>query len=51
MFQIRGGCGSLEDYDLWRENPYDEVREYRLLIVTYGTISAPYLAIAGATGQ
>jgi len=38
-----------EDTDLqrilWRENPSDEVRECRLLTVTYGTISAPYLAI------
>jgi len=38
-----------EDTDLqrilWRENPSDEVREYRLLTVTYGTTSAPYLAI------
>jgi len=36
-----------EDIDLqrilWRENPNDEVREYRLLTVTYGTTS--YLAI------
>jgi len=38
-----------EDIDLqrilWREDPSDEVREYRLLTVTYGTTSAPYLAI------
>jgi len=37
-----------EDTDLqrilWCENPTD-VREYRLLTVTYGTTLAPYLAI------
>jgi len=38
-----------EDADLqrilWREDHSDEVWEYRLLMVTYGTISALYLAI------
>jgi len=31
---------------LWRENPEDEVKEYRLNTVTYGTSSASYLATA-----
>lgn len=30
---------------LWRENPNNPLEEYRLLTVTYGTSSAPYLAI------
>ncbi|UYV70186.1 hypothetical protein LAZ67_7002112 [Cordylochernes scorpioides] len=30
---------------LWRENPEDPLLEYRLLTVTYGTASAPFLAI------
>ncbi|UYV85166.1 hypothetical protein LAZ67_X004794 [Cordylochernes scorpioides] len=30
---------------LWRENPEDPILEYRLLTVTYGTASAPFLAI------
>ncbi|UYV61147.1 hypothetical protein LAZ67_1003576 [Cordylochernes scorpioides] len=30
---------------LWRENPEDQLLEYRLLTVTYGTASAPFLAI------
>ncbi|XP_072948717.1 uncharacterized protein [Epargyreus clarus] len=30
---------------LWRYNPCDEVKEYRLLTVTFGTASAPYLAV------
>jgi hypothetical protein len=29
---------------LWRENPTDAIREYRLNTVTYGTAAAPYLA-------
>ncbi|KAL4083194.1 hypothetical protein QTP88_028524 [Uroleucon formosanum] len=31
---------------LWRENPAEEVKEYRLNTVTYGTSSASYLATA-----
>lgn len=31
---------------LWRENQEDEVKEYRLTTVTYGTSSASYLATA-----
>jgi len=30
---------------LWHEDPYDEVRKYRLLTAIYGTILMPYLAI------
>lgn len=30
---------------LWRENDYDDIKEYRLTTVTYGTASAPYLAV------
>lgn len=30
---------------LWRENPSDEISVYELNTVTYGTTSAPYLAI------
>ncbi|XP_047504174.1 uncharacterized protein LOC125049113 [Pieris napi] len=30
---------------VWRENPSDEIRDYRLLTVTFGTASAPYLAV------
>ncbi|KMQ90478.1 hypothetical protein RF55_9767 [Lasius niger] len=30
---------------LWRPDPVAEVRDYRLLIVVYGTTSAPYLAL------
>lgn len=29
---------------LWRESPEDNIQHYRLLTVTYGTSSAPYLA-------
>lgn len=29
---------------LWRVHPEDEIKEYRLMTVTYGTSSAPYLA-------
>ncbi|XP_060808122.1 uncharacterized protein LOC132903560 [Amyelois transitella] len=40
---------SSEDVDfqriLWRENSASEVQHYRLLTVTFGTSSAPYLAI------
>ena len=30
---------------LWRESPKDEIEEYELNTVTYGTASAPYLAV------
>lgn len=30
---------------LWRENPDDPIEEYKLTTVTYGTASAPFLAI------
>ncbi|XP_026730678.1 uncharacterized protein LOC113495880 [Trichoplusia ni] len=30
---------------LWRNDPSDDIKEYRLLTVTFGTASAPYLAI------
>ncbi|XP_026730729.1 uncharacterized protein LOC113495929 [Trichoplusia ni] len=30
---------------LWRDNPEDSVQEYQLLTVTFGTASAPYLAV------
>ncbi|XP_046811150.1 uncharacterized protein LOC111689777 [Lucilia cuprina] len=30
---------------LWRDDPTEEIRHYRLTTVTYGTTSAPYLAI------
>ncbi|XP_061704588.1 uncharacterized protein LOC133515953 [Cydia pomonella] len=30
---------------LWRNNPKEEVKDYRLLRVTFGTASAPYLAV------
>ena len=30
---------------IWREHPDQELQEFRLLTVTYGTTSAPYLAI------
>ncbi|XP_073956419.1 uncharacterized protein [Choristoneura fumiferana] len=30
---------------LWRENPCDDFKEYKLLRVTFGTSSAPYLAV------
>lgn len=30
---------------LWRDDPNSEIREYRLLRVTFGTASAPYLAV------
>lgn len=30
---------------LWRDSPDEEIRHYRLTTVTYGTTSAPYLAI------
>lgn len=30
---------------LWRAHPSDAIKEYRLLTVTYGTTSAPYLAL------
>ncbi|CAH2109138.1 unnamed protein product [Euphydryas editha] len=40
---------SKEDRDyqriLWRKSPKDPVKEYRLLTVTYGTSSAPFLAM------
>jgi len=29
---------------VWRDSPQDQIKEYRLLTVTYGTASAPYLA-------
>lgn len=29
---------------LWRESPNDDIREFQLTTVTYGTASAPYLA-------
>ena len=29
---------------VWRESPEDEIRDYRLLTLTYGTASAPFLA-------
>lgn len=29
---------------LWRENPNDEIKHYRMTRVTFGTASAPYLA-------
>lgn len=31
---------------LWRENPNDPIHEYRLTTVTYGTSTAPFLAVA-----
>lgn len=30
---------------LWRENPKDKVKDYRLLRVTFGVSAAPYLAV------
>lgn len=30
---------------LWRKSPIDEIKQYKLKTVTYGTASAPYLAI------
>ena len=30
---------------LWRSSPFEEVRDFRLLTVTYGTTSAPFLAL------
>ena len=30
---------------LWRESPSDALQEYQLLTVTYGTASAPFLAL------
>lgn len=30
---------------LWRNSPTDEIKEYRLLTVTFGTAPAPYLAV------
>ena len=30
---------------LWRENPSEELRLFRLYTITYGTASAPFLAI------
>ena len=30
---------------LWRESPEDEIKQYQLNTVTYGTASAPYLAV------
>lgn len=30
---------------LWRFNPWEDMREYKLTTVTYGTSSAPYLAV------
>lgn len=30
---------------LWRKNPTDKIKEYKLKTITYGTSSAPYLAI------
>ncbi|CAB3251377.1 unnamed protein product [Arctia plantaginis] len=30
---------------LWRENPEDDIEEYELVTVTFGTASAPYLAV------
>lgn len=30
---------------LWRNSPHDQLTDYRLLTVTFGTSSAPYLAI------
>ncbi|XP_045541437.1 uncharacterized protein LOC123722922 [Papilio machaon] len=30
---------------IWRENPEDELQHFRLLRVTFGTSSAPYLAV------
>jgi len=40
-------CRKFQELPSWRrrEDPSDEVRECRLLTVTYGTISAPYLGI------
>ncbi|XP_053968859.1 uncharacterized protein LOC128870282 [Anastrepha ludens] len=32
-------------YILWRSTPHDEIRTYQLNTVTYGTASAPYLAV------
>ncbi|XP_053968395.1 uncharacterized protein LOC128869820 [Anastrepha ludens] len=32
-------------YILWRSTPHDEIRTYQLSTVTYGTVSAPYLAV------
>ncbi|KAJ0169155.1 hypothetical protein K1T71_014936 [Dendrolimus kikuchii] len=30
---------------VWRNNPSEEIKDYRLLTVTFGTTSAPYLAV------
>ncbi|XP_026726618.1 uncharacterized protein LOC113493036 [Trichoplusia ni] len=30
---------------LWRDNPENEIEEYELMTVTFGTASAPYLAV------
>lgn len=38
---------SHQDYQriVWRENDNEDIKEYRLTTVTYGTASAPFLAI------
>ena len=30
---------------LWRENPSQQIKEYKLTTVTYGTAAAPFLAV------
>ncbi len=32
-------------YILWRENPQDKIKEFKLTTVTYGTAAAPFLAV------
>ncbi|XP_061728464.1 uncharacterized protein LOC133533490 [Cydia pomonella] len=45
----RMGRVANEDTDfqriVWRENAGNEIRDYKLLTVTFGTASAPYLAV------
>ncbi|XP_054091719.1 uncharacterized protein LOC128923482 [Zeugodacus cucurbitae] len=32
-------------YIIWRENPQEKIKEFKLTTVTYGTVAAPFLAV------
>lgn len=47
MYRMVKGVPEHTDFQrvLWRENPSEEVKDCRLLRVTFGVSSAPYLAV------
>lgn len=42
---VTGSHANMFQRIVWRDNPTDEIKDYELLTVTFGTAAAPYLAV------